>query len=411
VRLKNLPDIANQLGVANILEGSVQRANDQVRVNVQLINALTSTHLWADTYDRKLTDIFAVESDIAKTIADTLQAKLTGSEKQMIAAQPTSDTAAYELYHKGRSLWEKRSGDNIPKAISFYEQAIARDPNYALAYAGLADAYILLPYYTATAQRDASPKAKEAALQALRLDPNLAEAHAAVGKVLNFAEIDLAGSIREFQRAIELKPNYATAHHWLGAGPLVDLGRFEDAIAHGNRAIELDPLSPIMNADLGFTLYFARHYDDAIVQLRKPLVLDPTFAYALYNLGMVLQSKGDLPGAIAQYEKAKQFSDDPHISALSGAAKALAGDKNAALQTLTDLDKISQHREVLAYSRALLHLSLNNKDEALRWLEQSFADRDGSNIGAIKVDPLLDPLRGEPRFEALVQKVVVPKAQ
>ena len=408
---ENLPDIAKQLGALNILEGSVQKVNDQVRVNVQLINALTNAHLWAEIYDRKLTDIFAVESDIAKTIADTLQAKLTGSEKQMMAAQPTTDTTAYELYHKGRSLWEKRSGDNIPKAISFYEQAIARDPNYGLAYAGLADAYILLPYYTATAQRDASPKAKEAALNALRLDPNLAEAHAAVGKVLNFGEIDLTGSIREFERAIELKPNYATAHHWLGAGPLVDLGRFDDAIAHGKRAIELDPLSPIMNADLGLTLYFARHYDDAVVQLRKPLVLDPTFAYALYNLGMVLQSKGDLHGAIAQYEKAKQFSDDPHISALSGAAKALAGDKNAALQTLTDLDKISQHREVLAYSRALLYLSLNNKDEALRWLEQSFADRDGSNIGAIKVDPLLDPLRGEPRFEALVQKVIVPKRQ
>ena len=408
---ENLPDIAKQLGVANILEGSVQRANDQVRVNVQLINALTSTHLWAEIYDRKLTDIFEVESDIAKTIADTLRAKLTGSEKQMIAAQPTSDTTAYELYHKGRSLWEKRSGDNIPKAISFYEQAIARDPNYALAYAGLADAYILLPYYTATAQRDASPKAKEAALQALRLDPNLAEAHAAVGKVLNFAEIDLAGSIREFQSAIELKPNYATAHHWLGAGPLVDLGQFEDAIAHGKRAIELDPLSPIINADLGLTLYFARRYDDAGAQLRKALAIDSTFAYSLYNLGMVLQLKGDLPGAIAQYEKAKQFSDDPHISALSGAAKALAGDKNAALQTLTDLDKISPHREVLAYSRALLHLSLNNKDEALRWLEQSFADQDGSNVGPIKVDPMLDPLHGDPRFEALVQKVVAPKTQ
>ena len=408
---ENLPDIAKQLGVANILEGSVQRANDQVRVNVQLINALTSTHLWAEIYDRKLTDIFEVESDIAKTIADTLRAKLTGSEKQMIAAQPTSDTTAYELYHKGRSLWEKRSGDNIPKAISFYEQAIAHDPNYALAYAGLADAYILLPYYTATAQRDASGKAKEAALKALRLDPNLAEAHAAVGKVLNFAEIDLTGSIREFERAIELKPNYATAHHWLGAGPLVDLGQFEDAIAHGKRAIELDPLSPIINADLGLTLYFARRYDDAGAQLRKALAIDSTFAYSLYNLGMVLQLKGDLPGAIAQYEKAKQFSDDPHISALSGAAKALAGDKNAALQTLTDLDKISPHREVLAYSRALLHLSLNNKDEALRWLEQSFADQDGSNVGPIKVDPMLDPLHGDPRFEALVQKVVAPKTQ
>ena len=408
---ENLPDIAKQLGVANILEGSVQRANDQVRVNVQLINALTSTHLWAEIYDRKLTDIFEVESDIAKTIADTLRAKLTGSEKQMIAAQPTSDTTAYELYHKGRSLWEKRSGDNIPKAISFYEQAIAHDPNYALAYAGLADGYILLPYYTATAQRDVSGKAKDAALKALRLDPNLAEAHAAVGKVLNFAEIDLAGSIREFQRAIELKPNYATAHHWLGAGPLVDLGQFEDAIAHGKRAIELDPLSPIINADLGLTLYFARRYDDAGAQLRKALAIDSTFAYSLYNLGMVLQLKGDLPGAIAQYEKAKQFSDDPHISALSGAAKALAGDKNAALQTLTDLDKISPHREVLAYSRALLHLSLNNKDEALRWLEQSFADQDGSNVGPIKVDPMLDPLHGDPRFEALVQKVVAPKTQ
>src|SRR5437764_7090546 len=146
---ENLADIAKQLGVMNILEGSVQKSNDQVRVNVQLINALTNVHLWAEIYDRKLTDIFAVESDISKTIADTLQAKLTGSEKQMIASQPTTDTTAYELYHKGRSLWEKRSGDNIPKAISFYEQAIARDPNYALAYAGLADAYILLPYYTA----------------------------------------------------------------------------------------------------------------------------------------------------------------------------------------------------------------------------------------------------------------------
>src|SRR5437667_956453 len=205
----DLREIAKQLGVMNIVEGSVQKANDQVRVNVQLINALSDAHLWADTYDRKLNDIFAVESEIAKTIADTLQVKLTGSEKQMIAAQPTTDTTAYELYHKGRSLWERRSGDNIPKAISFYEQAIAHDPNYALAYAGLADAYILLPYYTVTAQRYAYANAKEDALKALRLDPNLAEAHAALGKVLFFSEINLAGATREYKRAIELKPNDA----------------------------------------------------------------------------------------------------------------------------------------------------------------------------------------------------------
>src|SRR5438132_3556915 len=199
----DLREIAKQLGVMHIVEGSVQKANDQVRVNVQLINAVTDAHLWADTFDRKLIDIFSVESEIAKTIADTLQAKLTGSEKQMIAAQPTTDTTAYELYHKGRSLWERRSGDNIPKAISFYEQAIARDPNYALAYAGIAQAYILLPFYTGVDRFDAYLKAKDAALKALRLDSHLAEAHAALGKVLFFSEIDLAASMREYKPEIE----------------------------------------------------------------------------------------------------------------------------------------------------------------------------------------------------------------
>src|SRR5438552_964535 len=227
----DLREIAKQLGVMHIVEGSVQKANDQVRVNVQLINALTDAHLWADTYDRKLNDIFAVESEIAKTIADTLQVKLTGSEKQMIAAQPTTDTTAYELYHKGRSLWERRSGDNIPKAIAFYEQAIARDPNYALAYAGLAQAYILVPFYTGVDRFDAYLKAKDAALKALRLDSNLAEAHAALGKVLFFSEIDLAGAMREYKRAIELEPNDATAHHWFGNDSLAALGQFEEAIA------------------------------------------------------------------------------------------------------------------------------------------------------------------------------------
>ena len=175
--------------------------------------------------------------------------------------------------------------------------------------------------------------------------------------------------------------------------------------------MELDPLSPIINADLGVTLYVARRYDDGIAQLRKTLQIDPTFYYAQYWLGIVLQQKGDLAGALAQFEKAKELSDDPYLLALSGAARALAGDKSAALQTLTDLDKISQHREVLAYWRALLYLSLSNKEEALRSLEKSFEERDGANIGWIKVDPLLDPLHGDPRFEALVQKVVGSRAE
>jgi len=407
----DLREIAKQLGVMNIVEGSVQKANDQVRVNVQLINAMTDAHLWADTYDRKLIDIFSVESEIAKTIADTLQVKLTGSEKQMMAAQPTTDTTAYQLYHKGRSLWERRSGDNIPKAISFYEQAIARDPNYALAYAGLAQAYILVPFYTGVDRFDAYLKAKDAALKALRLDSNLAEAHAALGKVLFFSEIDLTGAMREYKRAIELEPNDATAHHWFGNDSLAALGQFEEAIAEGKRSVELDPLSVVINVDLGETFYYARHYDEAARQMRKALEIDPTSFYAHYNLGIVLQLKGDLSGAIAEYEKAKQLGDNPLVSAICASAKALAGDKNAALRMLTDFDELSRHREVVGYCRALLYLSLNNKDEALRWLEQGFKERDGSNICWIKVDPLLDPLHGDPRFEALVQKVVAPKPE
>jgi TolB-like protein/Flp pilus assembly protein TadD len=405
----NLPQIARQLGVMHILEGSVQKSNDQVRVNVQLINAMTDAHLWAEIYDRKLTDIFAVESDIAKTIADTLQAKLTGSEMQMMAAQPTNDTTAYEFYHKGRSFWEKRSGDNIPKAIAFYEQAIARDPNYALAYAGLANAYVLLPSYTGAPRIDSLAKAREAANKALSLDSKLAEAHVALGKI-DFFQMDLAGSVRECQRAIELKPNYATAHQWYGNDGLVSYGRFEEAIAEGKRAIELDPLSPVINADLGVTLYLTRRYDNAIEQLRKALTIDPTFFYTHYNLGIALLLKGDLSGAIAEYEKARQLgNNDSFTIALLGAAKGLAGDKPAAEQTLRELDQINQSQEVDNYARALVYLGLGNKEEALSALERTYAARDGSSLCWIKVDPLLDPLRGDPRFEALVQKVIAPK--
>jgi len=403
----NLPDIAKQLGVANILEGSVQKSGDQVRVNVQLINAMTNAHLWAEIYDRKLSDIFAVQSEIAKTVADTLQAKLTGAEKLMMAVQPTSNTEAYELYHKGRSLWEKRTGDNIPRAIAFFEQAIARDPNYALAYAGLASAHILSPYYTHTVRRQEGAKAKEAALKALSLDPNLAEAHSALGKILFWAELDIAGAMREYERALELKPNDAGTRHWYGNDTLAALGRFDEAIAEGRRAVELDPLSTIINTDLGVTFLYARRYDEAAAQVRKTLEIDPTFFYAHFNLGIALQAKGDLSGAIAEYKKATELSSNNLLVLTAcAAAKAQAGDKDAARRMLSELDEISKQREVVGYFRALLYLSLNNKDEAVRWLEQGYEERDGSNICWIKVDPLLDSLHGDPRFEALAQNVI-----
>jgi TolB-like protein/Tfp pilus assembly protein PilF/class 3 adenylate cyclase len=401
----NLREIAKQLGVGNVLEGSVQKSGDAVRVNVQLINALSDAHLWGDVYERKLTDIFAVESDIAKTIADTLQAKLTGTEKEEISVPPTSDTAAYELYLKGRLLWSRRGGENLRQAIAFYEQAIARDPNYALAYAAMAEAYVLLPFYTGIAQGEVFPKAKAAALKALQLDDKLAGAHTGLAWALCY-DFDMVGSISEFQRAIALNPNYATAHQWYGRHPLTALGRFDEAIAEGKRAVELDPLSPVINTDLGQTLFNARRYDEAIAQLWKTLEIDPTFYYAHYTLGMALQLKGDVPAAIAEYAKAQQLSDDLRIQVLLANIKAVSGDKEAAVRMLAELEEFSRRRYVRSYWRALLYLSLGNRDEAIRWLEKGVADHEGLEIAWIKVDPLLDPLRGDPRFAALVQKVV-----
>src|SRR5437764_1793611 len=251
VRYKRSPgslrEIAMQLGVTNVLEGSVQRTADRVHVNVQLIKAASDTHLWAEAYDRKLTDIFAVESEIAKTIADTLQAKLTGSEKHAIAAQPTENTEAYQLYLRGRFFWNKRTGNDLKKSIDYFNQAIAADPKYALAYAGVAEAYAVLPTYAGGTPQECYPKAEAAAKRALALDETVAEAHNALGEVFLFYDFDFARSIREFQRAIELKPNYASAHQWYGNDLLVPLGRVGEAIAEVKRALELDPLSLIIN--------------------------------------------------------------------------------------------------------------------------------------------------------------------
>jgi TolB-like protein/Tfp pilus assembly protein PilF len=405
---ENLREIGQQLGVAHILEGSVQKSGDAVRVNVQLIKAANDSHLWADTFDRKLADIFSVESEVAKAIADTLKAKLTGAEEQLIAARPTSDLTAYELYLKGRVLWGKRGGDNIRQAIAFYEQAIVRDPNYAPAYAGLAEAYVILPIYTDASAREAYAKAKAAALKALQLDDKLAEAHNALAMVL-FLYLDIAGSIPEFQRAIALNPNYATAHHWYGFNPLSTLGRFDEAIAESKRAVELDPLSPVINSDLGSNLMVARRYDEAIAQLRKTLEIDPTFSLAHGALGEALQFKGDLPGAIAEYTKAQELGADPRVRVLMAAAKAHSGDKDAAVRMLAELEEASRNREIPGAQRAVLYTSLGNRTEAICCLEQSVADHDSQDVAWIKVYPTWDPLRGDPRFEALVQKVFAPK--
>jgi len=401
----DLPAIAKQLDVANVLQGSVQRSADAVRVNVQLVRADTDTHLWADTFDRKLTDVFQIESDIAKTIAEKLQAKLTGSEERAISAKPTADLEAHELYLKGRYLWNRRTGENLKKALTYFQQAAEKDPSYALAYTGIADSCALVPVYGAGAPQDYYPRAKAAAQKALELDDMLGEAHTSLGNVL-FRYLELAESAQEFERGIELNPNYPTAHQWYGRLILLMTGQFDRAIAEVKRAVELDPISSIIHADLGTVYTFARRYDEAIEQFRNILELDPQFYWARRQLGVALELKGAPSDAIVEYQKALKLSDDPRVLAFIGHAEASNGEQKEARAILVQLTEMVKTRYVSGYGFAVIHLALGEKDQALDWLEKDARERNGFEINFIKVDPYLDPLRGDPRFEALVSKIL-----
>jgi len=398
---QSLRQIASELGVTNILEGS-----DQVHVNVQLLNALTDSHLWADTYDRKLTDIFAVEGEIAKTIADTLQAKLSGSEKSLIAKTPTANNEAHELYLKGRFFWNKRTAEDLRKSIDYFNQAIAKDPNYGLAYAGLAQSWKLLPAFNGGAPQDCFPQAEAAARKALALDDTLSDAHAALASLKGLNGFDYAGAIKEYERAIRLNSNDATAHQWFANDTLANIGQSEREVAVMKRAVELDPLSLIINSNLGVAYIHADRLDEAIAQLRKTVELDGTFYYARYNLAQALELKGLIPEATAEYQKTMSMTEDPVPLGMLGRLYALHGQKDAALKILQRLRQNRAQRYTAAYGLALIYVGLGDRNEALNWLEQGYREHDGFNIGPIRVDPLLAPLQGDPRFEALAEKIV-----
>ncbi len=400
---ENLQDIAKQLGVAHILEGSVQKSNNQVRVNVQLINAANDAHLWADTYDRKLTDIFAVESEIAKTIAETLQAKLTGSEKSSMAKTPTANPEAYELYLKGRFFWNKRTGEDLRKSIEYLKQAIAKDPGYALAYAALADSYGLLRFYGGASSAESVVPAEAAAKKALELDDSLAEAHASLGLIAT-EELEVNRGVNELQRAIQLNPNYATAHHWLGLA-LATLRQSDRSIGELKRALELDPLSMIINADLSIIYLYARRYDAAEAQARKTLEIDSRSFVAHYYLGAALQLTGRLKEAIPEFQKAVELNNDPYSIAMLVQAYARNGQTDEARKLLAHLNEMAKSAEVPEYALATAYTSLGEKERAIEALEHGFAGGNKSYLFLLPGDPFLDDLRGDPRFEALVQKI------
>jgi TolB-like protein/Flp pilus assembly protein TadD len=406
---ENLGDIARQLGVANILEGTVQKAGDQVRVNVQLIDAQSDSHLWADKFDRKLQDIFAVETEIASKIADTLRAKLTGREQQAIAARPTDNPEAYQLYLKGRYLWAKRNEADLEKAIDYFSQALAKDPNYAQAYSGIADCYAVIPYFSNLNPKECLQKGTLAANKALELDNELADAHASLGILLmSSGKMNTAQAKREFQRAIELDPNYANAYHWLGYIYYAPAGEFDAAITEVKRALELDPLSPAFNVHLGDTYIMARRYPEAILQLRKTLELDPDSSYAHATLGDALALSGQLDQAITEYKKAYELDHDVHHFGRIARAQVLNGEHDEALRLLSQLKELERQGSVWHYDLALVYTALGDNSQAIERLEQSYQAGEAGGIGRIKVDAMLDPLRGDPRFEKLVDQVFPP---
>jgi len=402
----DLPAIANQLGVANILQGSVQRTADTVRVNVQLVRAETDNHLWADTFDRKLTDVFQIESDIAKTIAEKLQAKLTGSEEHALSTKPTANSEAHQLYLQGRYLWNRRTGGNLKKALSYFQEAVEKDPGYALAYTGIADSCALIPVYGAGAPKDFYPRAKTAAERALQLDDTLAEAHTSLANVF-FRYLELDKSAREFERSIQLNPNYATTHQWYGRLTLLALGQFDHALMEAKRAVELDPVSPIGRTDVATVYLMERRYDEAIAGLRNTLEIDPDFYWAHRQLGLALELKGAPAEAVVEYQRASELNDDPRVLAFVGHAMASTGEQKEAREILAKLTETARTRYISGYSFAVIHLGLGEKDQAVDWLEKDAREQTGFEINFIRVDPYLDPLRGDPRFEALMAKVLL----
>jgi TolB-like protein/Flp pilus assembly protein TadD len=404
----NLPQIAKRLGVANILEGSVQKSADKVRVNVELIRAATDTHLWADTFDRKLTDVFAIESEVARAIADTLQAKLTGAERNAIAARPTESTEAYQLYLKGRFFWNRWSPEASQKAIEYFQQAIDKDPGYAPAYAGLADTYISQSWFGEVAPRVAVPRAKAAAVKALDIDDGLAEAHVSLGFANCVYDWDWPAAATHFERALALSPGYVTAHSW-HALYLTTLARTDEALTEAKRAFDLDPASPGMNQLMGIQFLYARRFDEAIDQFRKALEMD--YHDAHLGLGGAYAAKGMYREALVEFGKYSELDrGTPRSIASLGYAHARLKERGEALGALDQLMVLSNQRYVSAASFAVVYAGLGEKDQAFAWLEKAYEERSGA-LPFLKVNPTWDPLRSDPRFEALVQKVFATNKQ
>jgi serine/threonine protein kinase/tetratricopeptide (TPR) repeat protein len=403
-KLEDVRAIGARLQVTSVLEGSVRRAGRRLRVTAQLIDVADGFLLWSDTFDRELEDVFAIQDEISRAIVGALKVKLFGSQQQVLVKPATDDLEAYTLYLKGRLFWNRRTEQALWQGLEYFQRAIARDPAFAQAHAGVADSYAILGFYSALPPTEAFPKAKAAALEALANDPALAEAHPTLAYVAMYHDWDWAAAEKEFATAIALNPSYSTAHQWYG-NFLAVLGRFDESAASFGRSIALDPLSPLKQAALGWSRYFARRFDEAEAECRRALELDPGYWIAHLWLGITLEELGSLEDAIGEFEEALRLSGrNLSILGYLGHALAVAGRASEARQVLQDLVRLGAERYMSPYDIGVIHLGLGENEEALEWLERGYAERD-HQMTFLLVDPRLDPIRASSRFVGLIGKM------
>jgi tetratricopeptide (TPR) repeat protein len=404
---KSLSEIARELHVDAVVEGTVMRAGDRVRISAQLIEASTDHHLWAASYDRDLRNVLSMQEEVTRAIVSEVRVKLTAQEQARLANMHPINPEAYQLYLKGRYFWYKLKPEAMQKATEYFQQALEKDPAYAPAYAGLADSYNILAFFSVFPPREVMPKAKAAAVKALELDDNLAEAHVSLGWAGFTYDLDWPAAGKHFERAVVLDPAYPLAHSYyslyLGA-----LGRSEESSTEAKRALDLDPVSPAIVHYMAVQLYLARRFDEAIEQCRKTLELDPSFTPVHGTLGHVYGAKGMYREALAEYEKFATLSGgSPGSTAFVGYAHARLGQRSYAFRVLDQLRAASKQRYVPALSFAIVYVGLGEKEQAFMWLERAYDERTNS-LAYFKVTAWWDPLRSDPRFADLVRRIGLP---
>jgi serine/threonine-protein kinase len=406
-RAADVSEVGSTLKVATVLEGSVRKAGNRIRITTQLVSAADGFHLWSERYDREMGDVFAIQDEIARAIVSTLKVKLLGEPDAPLVKEATKNVEAYTHYLKGRYYWNKRTQTGLLKGINHFDAAVDEDGMFALAYAGLADSHNILGFYDFVSPREAFPQAKAAALKALEMDEGLAEAHAALAYELLYYDWDFVAAERSLLRAIELNPSYAIARHYHG-NYLVAMGRLDEAETAFRRARELDPLSLIINAASGWGMYHAQRYEEAVALLRGAIELDPDFFLAHLWLAWSLTQMQRFDDAGAEAERARALSDDTPIaiSAL-GQACALSGERERAAAVLEQMLAKAGERYVSPYYVAGVHAALGDNAAAFEWLERAFEERSHSLV-FLKVDPVMEPLRGETEFSGLVERVGLP---